>query len=25
MIKNKWLEQPPMALDRKGLAEDNQG
>ena len=24
MIKNKWLEQPPMASDRKDLAKDNQ-
>lgn len=23
MIKNKWLEQPPMAPDRKGLANEN--
>ncbi len=24
MIKNKWLEQPPLAVDRKRLAKDNQ-
>src|SRR5699024_7376090 len=24
MIKNKWLEQPPIASDRKDLAKDNQ-
>lgn len=23
MIKNKWMEQPPMASDRKGLAKEN--
>ncbi|MEC2073260.1 DUF3231 family protein [Alkalihalophilus marmarensis] len=23
MIKNKWLEQPPLAFDRKDLADEN--